>query len=136
MKSPFDPKNAEYSSKPAFLNEMQRFVTLCEEHGATRFAHEAWSINCGVSMEYQMIVNIHSGLGIRGTIETDRTYGSRAVNFHLVVSYKERTDGVSAACLQYDLKKFPSKFRTLENDIQLLLNEIRGGSPRTDSPTS
>lgn len=135
MKVPFNPNDEEYANKPAFVAEMQQFLNLCEDrYGATRFG-QVCTIRYGVSVEYQMMVNFDSDAGIGSPFRAEGSQRSRAINFHLMVNYKERTDGVSAAGLQYDRKKFP-ELKPLDDNIESLLNEIKGGSQRTDASTN
>lgn len=56
-KIPFNPEDAEYQTKPAFLRDAQRFMELCEtRYGATRCGEGACKVQCGVSVEYQIII--------------------------------------------------------------------------------
>ena len=134
LKTPFDPNHPEYNNKPAFLAQMQWFIKLCQEkHGATRCGHEICSIQYGVSIEYQILLPPPTSGAVNGNrITAETIHGGRSLHFHLVVNYKERIDGVSAAHLQYDSKKYP-QLAPLRDEIKSLLEEIKNGRPHSTS---
>jgi hypothetical protein len=56
-KSPFNPEDTDYRTKPQFLSDVQRFTELCEiQHGAVRCGEGACKVQCGVSVEYNVII--------------------------------------------------------------------------------
>jgi hypothetical protein len=62
-KVPFSPEDAEYRIKPQFLIGVQRFVDLCEtRHGAIRCGQGACKVQCGVSVEYNIIIGLLFGM--------------------------------------------------------------------------
>jgi hypothetical protein len=125
-KTPFNPDDPEYRNKPAFLSQMQLFINLCEKgHHAKRCGQGACSMNCAVSIEYEIVFPPPVSDAANGNHITLETFlhSHLAVNFHLVVNYKERTDGVSAACLQYDPKY--AQLGPLQDEIKSLLDKIK-----------
>jgi hypothetical protein len=132
LKVPFNPADAKYHGKPTFLAHAQKFVDLCEtKYNATRVGQRACSIDNGVSIEYEMVVGNSTAPGSSSNNEASL---GRAINFHLILYYKARKDGVSAAHLD-DPMKCP-ELGPLGEDIKSMLIKIRRGpsySTRSDT---
>jgi hypothetical protein len=134
FKPPFDPNGSEYRTKPAFLSQLSRFLHVCEnDYGATHTGQGAREIQCGVSVEYQVIVGQSDTQGRPVAYGGDNTRTQspppgRGINFHLVVSYNKRVDGVSAVHIDVD-ENLRSYLSPIEEAVKSLL--LRFQKPTT-----
>ena len=127
MKTPFTPADPCFQSKPLFLEQLKNFTDLCErQYGAVATSEGACSIQYGVQFGYRLILE-SSGIG--GNSEG---YGKRAINFHLTLHYREKSDGVCAAIVQPNT--LDEELAGLRKDVEALLNRLKDRNSRSASP--
>jgi hypothetical protein len=133
LKPPFNPESIQYSTKPTFLSQLQQLLHVCEnDYGATQTGQQACEIQCGVSVEYQVIVG-QSDTQVR-RVRTQSPPPGRVINFHLVVSYNQRLDGVSAVHIQLSDENLRSNLSPMEEAVKSLLLGLQ--RPTAGSPSA
>jgi hypothetical protein len=142
FKPPFNPDGDEYRTRPAFVSQLQKLRQVCEnDYGATESGQRACEIQCGVRIGYQVTVGQSDTQVRRVAYNNDNTRTQspppgRVINFHLVVSYRERVDGISAVHIQID-EKLRSILSPLEEALKSLLFRLQKSlAGSSSSPTS